>query len=327
MENPLTVIVDNASDKLGYNGGQWETEEAPNTFGGSQSVCFTDRPSGPSNVSFSFLGRSVEVYGTVDRSLVMKTVVNKAPYNPLDETAGAPTGRRGVKLFEAGLISGSHEVRLEPESGQLSIDYFIYSPVGKTKFNGEDLIFDDTHTSLNFTGPWTPMKVTDLPELPFNFTLLSTTQAGASFSFAFTGESISVFGGARPNAGRVSAEYTIDGSSPTSVVTTNRRESQDGWTLHQEYFKYEVKEKPDAEHILNVTVLEASEEQPFFLDYVIVRGNEHTEMAERRFKKTGSDLSSAGMKIGLVIMAIVVGILLWVGWTFYRKRRKAKGCE
>lgn len=329
MDDPL-IIVDNLNSVIKFNGSRWVERESPNTFGGSQHLCDMGPASDTgkkdlNNLTFPFHGKSVEVYGTLDRSLSMVTTLNRGNYNPVDETGNAPSGQGNVKLFEASIIAGSHSIYLEPLHGVLSIDYILFSPVGQTNFTGTDLIFDDTHPSVNYTGTWVSTTPTQLPQFSYNKTLMSTTERGASFAFAFTGSSVSVYGGFQDKTGVVAAEYTVDGQGSGTEVLANRTEAPDAWSLHQRFFHYEVTERPEQMHILNVTVREASEDQPFLLDYIIVQGNEHTDLKEPTFKKSGSELKEANLRIGLVIMAVILLIMIWVAWLMYRKRRRAKG--
>lgn len=59
----------------------------------------------------------------------------------------------------------------------------------------------------------------------------------------------------------------------------------------------------------------------------MVRANSFTTIAEKKFVKTGSELKKSSLTVGLIIMGIGLAILSMVIFTFWRKRRKSKGCE
>ncbi|KAJ2934133.1 hypothetical protein H1R20_g2941, partial [Candolleomyces eurysporus] len=240
----------------------------------------------------------------------MKSFMDRTVYTPPDATGGAPSGRKGVKIFDLGVLSGPHTVLLEPQQGQLIVDYLIYTPVANTKFDGRQLIYDDTNPSFNFSGPWTPAENFDLSALPFNDTYTSTGQIGSSFAIDFVGNSISVYGAFNPSPGVVSATFSVDGSAPSPVQLLNRTSSSDDWAMHQLFFQHNFTEVSETPHILNVTVVNASDSQPFFLDYVITTGNPHTKLSVRQFKKQGAALKSTGLKIGLIILGIAIALFL-----------------
>jgi hypothetical protein len=181
--------------------------------------------------------------------------------------------QQGVTVFEAGTIPGRHKLTLSPKHGRFSIDYITYIPVDRTNLNGEDLIFDDTNASFNYTGSWTPLspELESLPQLPYNRTLMYTTQPGSRVSFPFTGSSITLYGAFnRTSAGLVAVDVAVDdsiGSPSSSLVLANQTEadqSAGSWTLHQQYIQYNVTENPQDEHTLHVTVTEASVSQVSF---------------------------------------------------------------
>ncbi|KAJ2915430.1 hypothetical protein MD484_g4997, partial [Candolleomyces efflorescens] len=258
-------------------------------------------------------GKGLEVYGTLDRSLVMRSFMDRTNYTPLDYTAGIPTGRKGVKIFDLGVLSGPHTVILEPQQGQLIVDYLIYTPVGNTEFDGKQLIYDDTNPSFNFSGSWTPAQDLDLTALPFNDTYTSTAQIGSSFAIDFVGNSVSVYGAFNPSPGVVSATFSVDGSTPSPATLLNRTAPEDDWSMHQQFFQHSFTEVSETPHVLNVTVVSASESQPFILDYVITTGNPHTALSVRPFKKEGSQLKSVGLRVGLIILGIAMALFLCGG--------------
>ncbi|KAH6917864.1 hypothetical protein BKA70DRAFT_1245569 [Coprinopsis sp. MPI-PUGE-AT-0042] len=333
MENPA-ILIDSSSSKITYNGILWQqldSQNSTNVLGGSIHACDIEGelPEDDEDVYLSvasFLTKGFEVYGIMEADLEFKARVDKDPYNILDTTKSEDYGKPGVTVFEAGSIPGQHVLKLFPKRGRFVVDYILVTPVEKTNLNGEDLVFDDANVSFNYTGPWTPL-IPDLPQLPFNRTLMSTTQPGSTLSFPFTGSSITVYGAFnRSSVGLVAAEFSVDDSTPSSLVLANQTEPEQpgSWTLHQQYFQYNVTETPQDEHVLHVTVKDASVSQPFYIDYVVVQGNEHSRMAEKSFQKTGSAMKSSGMTIGISFLAIAVVILLVTTWRLYRKRQKAK---
>ncbi|TFK21816.1 hypothetical protein FA15DRAFT_672187 [Coprinopsis marcescibilis] len=319
MEEPY-VFLDSTHGDIRLNGTGWAAgESSNNTVGGSQLI-WKGTGDGTASLEVLFDGRSIAAYGTLDRELVMETYVDESIYHPLDETRGAPSGRRGVKLWGATVISGEHTGLLFPTAGQLAIDYFTVVPDDNAPLDGRDLIFDDVHTSLKFAGAWNPMNSFDLPELPFGDTLMAAGQAGANFTFKFTGSSISVFGVTNSTRG-LSAEYSVDGSAPT---TANLSGSSRELSLHRRLFQHNITDGPEREHTLTVTVREASESDPFLFDYVVVRGNSHSRVLTKQFKKEGDALNKASLKIGLIVMGISIVVIGWIAWVYYRKKKRLR---
>jgi hypothetical protein len=84
----------------------------------------------------------------------------------------------------------------------------------------------------------------------------------------YAGSTVAVYGAFNASAGVLSASFSVDGSSPSTVTFLNRTSTSslpEEWTLHQALFEHTF---PDtdakAEHVLNVTVVEASEAQVRF---------------------------------------------------------------
>ena len=173
--------------------------------------------------------------------------------------------QQGIKVFQAGIVPGPHTLHLAPKEGLIKVDYILFQPSDKTSLANEDLIFDDANPSFNYTGIWSrfgsdddPM---DLPELPFNGTLMSTTQPGSTVSVPFTGSSISIYGAFnQSSSGVVSAEFRLD-EGPLMLVNRTTSNQEEGWSLHEKYFEVDVIEKPQDEHVLHITVKDASASQ------------------------------------------------------------------
>lgn len=326
MEKP-SVLIDSSSSRIKYEGTRWRqvSENSTNALGGSLHVYDAEgEPEKGAMMSVGeFLTRGYEVWGTANEGLLFEAKIDDVQYHALDSRMHDTQGKQGARIFEAGIVPGNHALHLAPQKGQFIVDYILFEPAEKTNLNGEDLIFDDANVSFNYTGTWTSITP-DLPELPFNRTLMSTTLPGSTLSFPFTGSSITVYGAFNRSTGVVSADFSVDDSEPTPLVLVNQTSEQPGWTLHHPYFKYDIAENPQDVHTLHVTVKATSASQPFYIDYVIVRGNEHSRIAERDFKKTGAALKNSGMTIGISFLAIIVVILLAVTWRLYRKRQKAK---
>lgn len=95
--------------------------------------------------------------------------------------------QKGVKIYDLGVLSGPHTIRLSPQTGSLVIDYLLYTPVGKTELDGKQLAYDNTNPAFNYSGAWTPREQFDTTSLPFNNTLATTSQKGSSFAIDFVG--------------------------------------------------------------------------------------------------------------------------------------------
>lgn len=71
------------------------------------------------------------------------------------------------------------------------------------------------------------------------------------------------------SAGVLSASFSVDGGSPSTITLLNRTSTSElpaEWTLHQALFQHTFPDtNAKAEHVLNVTVVEASESQVRFL--------------------------------------------------------------
>lgn len=326
MDNPH-VFIDNTSPEIKYS-SEWQVDTsatANNTFGNSQSI--SRAGSTPGVLQFEFTGKGAEIYGTLDPALKLDSKMDGANYTPLDDGEGNPPGRKGVKIYDLGVLSGPHTIRLSPQTGSLVIDYLLYTPVGKTELDGKQLAYDNTNPAFNYSGAWTPREQFDTTSLPFNNTLATTSQKGSSFAIDFVGSSIAVYGAINSTPGLLSATFSIDGSTPEPIVLANRSQATSDWTLHTLFFLHTFSEvNTEAPHILNVTVVETSESQPFQLDYALTTGNAHTTLVERRFEKTGEAAKSSGLKIGLIVLGIAVILVLGVAFGKWRsKRKKAKG--
>ncbi|KAJ3538181.1 hypothetical protein NMY22_g5272 [Coprinellus aureogranulatus] len=336
-ENPH-VFLDSSSPEIVYTGAcEVSTSNANDTWGGSQHVC---QPT--SAVDIKFYGKGLEVFGELDTSLHLDSSMDDATYTRLpDEFEGIASGTKGVKLFDLGALSNPHTVHLEPTSGRLIVDYVIYTPVGKTKLDGKQLIYDDTNPSFTFSGDWThhsAFEAQGLGALPFNDTLAGTTQNGSSFSIEFVGSTVAVYGAFNSSAGSLSATFSVDGSAPSPLQLLNQSAgtTEADWSLHQALFQYTFSEaNTEAPHVLNVTVVEASESQAPVTDTFAFsvlsavpprlhpyHSNSHTALKERQFKKTGSEAKKTGMRIGLIILGIVVLLYAWYVWRKWRERRK-----
>lgn len=88
-----------------------------------------------------------------------------------------------------GLTSAYHTLQITPTAGDLTIDYFTYTPTSVTLLDETNLIFDDQHPALEYSKGWVVTSNEQYPQgTPYLGTTTGTSTVGSSMQLNFNGE-------------------------------------------------------------------------------------------------------------------------------------------
>ena len=80
-----------------------------------------------------------------------------------------------------------------PVAGDLTIDYFTYTPPSSMDLEASDLIFDDQHPALEYSKGWVVKSNEEYPQgTPYLRTATGTNTVGSSMELTFNGESLNL---------------------------------------------------------------------------------------------------------------------------------------
>jgi len=86
-----------------------------------------------------------------------------------------------------------HFLTIIPISGVLNIDFVTYIPTGQTPVNGRDVLVDDRHPLLQYSGHWVQMDGNLPSGVGYQNTVSSSNRTTASVSYFFYGEFVCFF--------------------------------------------------------------------------------------------------------------------------------------
>lgn len=167
------------------------------------------------NVTFTFAGHSIQVYGRkTEKHGFYQVQIDDKVYPQIDGS-GSPQGLRQLLFSEDGLGEGVHSVIMKnlDDTKLLAIDYVTWqSYIGKPDSKDELTVktVQDTNPDIKYQGSWR----TDPSNLGtfFGGTGHVSTEAGSSLQYSFTGGAIALFGPSGPRGASYSVQ--LDNEAP-----------------------------------------------------------------------------------------------------------------
>ncbi|KAK0443900.1 uncharacterized protein EV420DRAFT_1484791 [Desarmillaria tabescens] len=234
------------------------------------------------------------------------------------------------------LEEGTHTITLT-EMDNIDVDYAIVGVGNQTTVLGNDILVDDTSDNIVWTGDWqtntstlTHITETSIVNHPLGNSTKDSKTVGDSFSFEFTGTSVSVFGIQRNSiVGVISADFSVDGGETTTFSTTSTRSGND--LANTVFFSSSILSSGIHTLIMNITVVAG--DQSLKLDYITYSGqvsdsNSSPSPSSSSTSSPGSNLPSGSSTShsfkGIVGGAVSGGIilLLVIAGTLFLWRRK-----
>ncbi|KAJ7185332.1 hypothetical protein C8R46DRAFT_1060162 [Mycena filopes] len=324
------VIVDDRDAGVKYT-GSWSQAGSSTEFDGTTTCSSTQGTS----ASFTFVGSSVSVYGTVAAKnppdAAMSFAVDKTVTGTFTPPSGMTADVHHQTLWASpALGNGTHTLVITQTQAQtacvLFLDYLMYQTAADTV--GPYLV-DDGDSRIKYTTAWT--------EAGAEYDLLHTTHgssaAGASFSFPFQGKSISFYGDIN-NGALASATISIDKGPLVSYVATNQSS-----TVTSNNLIFDSGTISEGSHTLVVTAQNAN---PLWIDYFLVTPNSPgfsvSSSASTSATSAPSSSSTAvdstahskkktpvGAIVGPIVAVLLLAALAAFLFFFCRRRRQSRG--
>ncbi|KAF5351699.1 hypothetical protein D9756_007741 [Leucocoprinus leucothites] len=167
------------------------------------------------NVTFTFAGHSIQVYGRkTEKHGFYQVQIDDKVYPQIDGS-GSPQGLRQLLFSEDGLGEGVHSVIMKnlDDTKLLAIDYVTWqSYIGKPDSKDELTVktVQDTNPDIKYQGSWrtNPSNLGTF----FGGTGHVSTEAGSSLQYSFTGGAIALFGPSGPRGASYSVQ--LDNEAP-----------------------------------------------------------------------------------------------------------------
>ncbi|KAF7310183.1 hypothetical protein MIND_00391900 [Mycena indigotica] len=324
------VVVDD-SDKAIHYAGKWGTSGSPAEYKHTTHCSVTQG----STASFSFVGTSIGVYGTVSANATGGALsflldnTRRATYTAV-RAAGVV---HHTELFAAaGLADGPHTLVITQAAVPTparSVLYFDYITYAASADGPGPYYVDDRDQGIVYSPKWTDVA----DEMNFMHTSRASPGPGAKLTYTFSGRGISYYApisaGARPNA-----SFAIDGGPPALFVPPTTAAAAAPNTLH-----YSSGDLPDGRHTLVVTALGAD---PLWADYLLVvpplaasasasagagpSGSPSPAPGEHGTVRPEDEDDTSGPSVGALAGGVIGGLVLLVflalGALFLRRRRR-----
>ncbi|KAF7344722.1 hypothetical protein MVEN_01632900 [Mycena venus] len=316
MATQIAVVDDR--DPLIQYGGSWVRGGVWLEFGSTTMFSVT----AGSTASFTFVGTSITVYGTV----AAKNLNPQASWSfvidgSITGTYTPPNNMTSDIHHEAlwtspasSLNNGSHELVITQSAaasdGVLYLDYILYTT---TSANVSAYFIDDRDPQIKYTPAWRQFG----SDLDFQHTSQATTNVGDSLSLTFEGKSIQLFGSV--TSATEKASMAIDGGPATIWIppadakqTNNLIYSSGGLT--------------PGNHTLVIT---AMNDQPVWADYFLVTPNPPGTVISSSPSSAGSPSNTAppshkSTPVGAIVGPIVgvLALVALVAAIFLCRRRR-----
>ncbi|KAJ7775508.1 hypothetical protein B0H16DRAFT_46648 [Mycena metata] len=298
-----TAIVDDRDPLIHYS-PPWGQAGIPEEFAATTSV-----GTAASTASFTFVGTSVIVYGTVTGDSLARNLVFRLD-NMISGTFNSPhppNSIHHVALWSSPTLENATHtlVITQATSDGVFLDYFMYN----TSSTSATYFIDDRDPSVIYTPAWSHNN----SEAFLQQTSQQSTSAGDSFSLRFEGTAISVYAPVTDTASNVS--FVMDGGPPIF-----HNPPQTGLNL----VMYNSGDLTPGQHTLVVT---AENNHPVWVDYFlvtpgtpIVPSPAPTSSSTPKSNSSTSIGDIVGPVVGVVaVFALIAGVAL-----ILRRRRRSQ---
>jgi hypothetical protein len=306
MPSSVTTTVEDTTPLLVFSPpGAWEegnsTTDAFASYYSSSTFTMTTVPN--ANVSFTFQGTSLTIYGAMRPTHGQFTV-------DLDGTVFPIDGYSSVNMFQVPLFSqsnmqqGTHQVILTNGNSYVDVDFVTWSSdVSQGTQSVVDTAVDDWHPAFSYypTSAWT----TEIAHIGsfLGGTGHSTSEQNAYVQYSFTGDSVALYGSVGPDHAPYSVQ--IDGGPMANFSAT-----KNNYLPHS--LLYRADNLGAGSHSLVMQNQQISSGQVLEIDYAIVYSS-----------STRSRKLSAGA-IGGITLASIALLLALVGLCVFLRQRKAQ---
>ncbi|KAK0466694.1 hypothetical protein IW261DRAFT_1574339 [Armillaria novae-zelandiae] len=242
------------------------------------------------------------------------------------------------------LEEGAHTITLTEMDGT-DVDYALIGVGNQTNILGKDILVDSISDRIVWTGDWQTNTSTLIHASNFhivNYPLGNSTKdsrtVGDSFSFKFSGTTVSVFGIQRNSInGSISTDFKIDGGKATTFSTTSASLGSD--LANTMLFSSQILDF--GIHILVMNITTVTGDQSLKLDYITYSNRKFDTNALSSPSGSSASLSSSNQPSssntsdptpkatnfkrivgivggGITLLLIIAGVLL-----LWRKKRQA----
>lgn len=339
------VILDDVLPAFTYGGGSWSTTRSSTRYGGSATLCPITSPTGemkpPGTISLMFEGTSVAFFGITppvftDSQIVTVSIDGGTPYNSTYDDSNPQSYRQ---WYQSPILQdGQHNISLTHVEGT-ELDFAVVTvPKGRVaSLVDQQVIVDDTDGAFTYKGAWkvntTQFAAGTIPGgLPYGNSTHRTTTVGDTFTFQFSGTSVSVYGVWNWGNldGNLSATYTIDGSSSYSQsYTASASPALQNGDLPN-FLLFNSGTLSSGNHTL-VANLTSCVKQAWMIDYVTYSPSASTTTSTTNATSTSSSHPATAAKkatpIGAIAGGVVGGVVLLlviVGFSWFRSRKSKK---
>ncbi|KAF5329704.1 hypothetical protein D9619_008962 [Psilocybe cf. subviscida] len=276
----IQVFVDDANFATSGVSGQWDRQTSQSqAYDGTLSVGrITTGFSLPTSLTILFTGTDFFLYGIFNMGNAGTYSLDLGQTIPISFSTNT-IGKPGVELWRlTGLTFDSHILEITPTAGDLTIDYFTYTPTSSTILTRNNLIVDDQHPAVSYSKGWASKSNEQYPEgAPYLGTTTGTSTVGSSMEFSFTGNLVAVYGALQQVPGTLSVSFSVDNAAPTIFTPWDGTQtSSSAWLVGSRMFRQPV---PPGSHTLVVSLQAATGSQMLWLDSIVTGASLDTTLS------------------------------------------------
>ncbi|KAJ7464412.1 hypothetical protein FB451DRAFT_1138830 [Mycena latifolia] len=340
---PRSIMVDDTDPAIQYGTAGWFLADADKLDVGAYGPVYNSTSHATITdavLSFPFNGTAIAIYGTIavntttsDTDPTWQCYVDKILISNDNPKWPAQENHWRLCDLPEGLAS-AHVLTMNVQSnGQpFYFDYIVYTPLLSVTLASAVLAYPNTDPAVTFGGTWQVIETNNAPE--------NVTQTkGAYVALTFHGTSVSLRGDIpvkfAPNAS--SATYTIDGGAPVAFQLDGLTDPQ--VATNNDFYDvtlFTTEKLTSDTHNLVVTYEGDTSQTPLVVKTFFVTNtttpSTSTSASPSPSPSAGSPGSPSpkhshtgaivgGTVCGLVVLALLVGLLLWC------RRRRARTTE
>ncbi|KAJ7206328.1 hypothetical protein GGX14DRAFT_457583 [Mycena pura] len=317
------VAIVDERDPLVHYAGSWQDGGVGEEFNGTTRFTTTQG----STASFTFVGTSVAVFGTVAAidppQASMEFVIDDTIQGTYTPPSNMTADVHHATLYTSPTLSnGTHTLVITQTAAQAAgvifLDYIMYNT---TSTDVEQYFIDDRDPRIQYDPPWEMFG----SETDFQHTSQASPSTGASFTLQFDGRGISYYGAINNgSAGQVmNASMVVDGGPPVFFVPPIQSAA-----LTVNNLIFNSGDLSSGNHTLVVT---AENDHNVWVDYFLVippidSTSTSAPASSSSASSGGTASSSKAVPIGVIVGPLVGGLLLLallgIGLFYLHRRRR-----
>ncbi|KDR71807.1 hypothetical protein GALMADRAFT_159207 [Galerina marginata CBS 339.88] len=331
------ILIDDTNPAIQYS-GSWAQETNTRQDSGNNGVPFQNslhRVDEIASLTYTFRDSNFIIFGSIETAPLTPTwqcVLDGTP-SPPSQALYTSAGNAAQLCDRDGLSDGLYSITVDvtvPSGGpSFLFDYLEYVP-------SDDVPLDDAMIELNFSVPDPQIQFVTTGEWFEIFPGHTTSQGGSTFTFNFTGISITWLGFCNNTfpIAPATGTYSIDGQNPVPFILNGSIGQNTDGQFRQAFF--DSTQLAAGSHVLEVVYQGTSETTPLTISSLVIQNGTSpltmtpTTTDQSSHPSSNPTTTHRFSRIGLIVgcsIGSLLALCLIVALLWFHRRRKLEAAK